>query len=87
MNEPKIIETTPQEVKQAAINTLLKKIEDMFLDGSIVNKFTTCHSAPSYGWSLKEYVYMPHVASILRSKGYSVSSSINWGVTDWVIAL
>jgi hypothetical protein len=30
---------------------------------------------------------MPLVASRLREKGYSVSSSVNWGVTDWVIAV
>jgi hypothetical protein len=78
---------TPQERKEAYIQSLQKKIEDLFLDGSLTNKFMTCSSAPSYGWSVEEYMYMPSVASRLRTKGYSVTSSVNWGVTDWIIAL
>lgn len=78
---------TPQERKEAFISALQQKIENLFNDGSLTNRFETCSSAPSYGWSVEEYMYMPIVASRLREKGYSVSSSVNWGVTDWKIAL
>jgi hypothetical protein len=78
---------TPQERKEAYITSLQKKIEDRFLGGDLTAKFETCKSAPSFGWSVEEYMYMPIVAQRLRAKGYSVSSSVNWEVTDWVIAL
>jgi hypothetical protein len=78
---------TPQERKEAYIQSLQQKVEDLFLDGTLTNKFMTCSSAPSYGWSVEEHMYMPIVASRLRAKGYSVSCSVNWGVTDWIIAL
>ena len=84
------METTtlsPQERKEQFIQSLQKRIEDRFLGGDLTTKFETCSSAPAYGWSVDEYMYMPIVAQRLREKGYSVSSSVNWGVTDWLIAL
>lgn len=78
---------TPQERKEQFIQNLQKKIEDMFNDGRLTNSFTTSSCAPAYGWSREEYMYMPIVADRLRAKGYSVSSSVNHGVTDWIIAL
>ena len=78
---------TPQERKEQFIQGLQKKIEDLFNDGSLTNRFETSSCAPAYGWSVEEYMYMPIVAERLRAKGYSVSSSVNHGVTDWKIAL
>ena len=77
---------TPQEKKEAFIQALQKRIEDKFQDGSLVVRFETAVCAPSYGWSVEEYMYMPIVAQRLREKGYTVSSKVNWGVTDWNIA-
>jgi hypothetical protein len=78
---------TPQERKEKFITDLQARIEAKFENGRLTTKFETCNSAPSYGWSVEEYMYMPEVASRLREKGYTVSSSVNWGVTDWVIAV
>lgn len=77
---------TPQERKEAFVQDLMNKIEAR-LENSLTTKFETCSKAPSYGWSVEEYMYMPIVAQRLREKGYSVSSSVNWEVTDWVIAV
>lgn len=82
------INLSPQERKEKFIVELQKKIEEKFNDGkTLVATFETCSSAPSFGWSKEEYMYMPIVAERLREKGYSVSSQVNHGVTDWKIAL
>ena len=83
------METTlsPFEKKEQFIQSLQKQIEDKFLSGNLTAKFETCSSAPAYGWSVEEYMYMPIVADRLRKKGYSVSSSVNFEVTDWLIAV
>jgi len=78
---------TPQEKKEQFIQELQKRIEDRLSGDSLTTKFETAQCAPSYGWSVEEYMYMPIVAQRLRAKGYSVSSSVNWEVTDWVIAV
>ena len=84
MEETKVL--SPQEKKEQFIQDLMARIEARLVD-NLTTRFETCSSAPSYGWSVEEYMYMPQVASRLREKGYSVSSSVNWGVTDWVIAV
>jgi hypothetical protein len=84
MSEVKTL--SPQEKKEQFIQELMDKIEARLGD-SLTTRFETCSQAPSFGWSVEEYMYMPLVASRLREKGYSVSSSVNWGVTDWVIAV
>lgn len=78
---------TPQERKEAYLQSLQAKIEKMFEDGSLTNRFETSSCAPAYGWSVEEHLYMPQVATRLRAKGYTVSSSVNHGVTDWIIGL
>ena len=77
---------SPQEKKEQFIQDLMARIEGRLVD-SLTTRFETCSQAPAYGWSVEEYMYMPQVASRLREKGYSVSSSVNWGVTDWLIAV
>lgn len=77
---------TPLEKKEAFIQELVERIENSFGD-RLTTKFETCKCAPSYGWSVEEYMYMPTVAQRLREKGYTVTSSVNWEVTDWVIAV
>jgi hypothetical protein len=77
---------TPLERKEVFIQELMDRIESRLGD-SLTTKFETCKCAPSYGWSVEEYMYMPTVAQRLREKGYTVSSSVNWEVTDWVIAV
>jgi len=78
---------TPQEEKEQFILNLMNRLESQLGGGYLTTKFETSSCAPSYGWSVEEYMYMPQVASRLRSKGYTVSSSVNWGVTDWIIAV
>jgi hypothetical protein len=64
----------------------LQDLELKVTPSGLTGSFTTCKDAPSYGWSREEYMYMPVVADRLRAKGFRVSSSVNHGVTDWVIA-
>ena len=78
---------SPLERKEQFITELQAKIEGWLSGSSLTTKFETCSSAPSYGWSVEEYMYMPEVANRLRKKGYTVTSSVNWGVTDWLIAV
>jgi hypothetical protein len=80
------MEKTPQERKEEFIQALQKQLEDRF-QNNLVIRFETCSKAPIYGWSVEEYMYMPIVANRLREKGYSVSSQVNWEVTDWTIAV
>ena len=77
---------SPQERKEQFITELKERIVKQLGD-RLTTKFSTCRDAPSYGWSREEYLYMPEVASRLRQEGYTVSSSVNWEVTDWVIAV
>jgi len=77
---------SPKEKKELLINTLVDKFEKD-LTSSMYTTFTTCKDAPAFGWSVEEYMYMPQVANILRDKGYTVRSEVNWGVTDWYIAV
>lgn len=77
---------SPQQRKEQFILDLENRLINSF-GNNLTIKFETCKDAPAYGWSVEEYMYMPLVAERLRSKGYSVSSSVNWGVTDWVIAV
>ena len=85
MSEVKTL--TPQERKESFINELMTQIENRLGGEYLTIKFETAKCAPSFGWSVEEYMYMPIVAQRLREKGYSVSSSVNWEVTDWVIAV
>ena len=78
---------TPQERKEQFIVNLMNKIKSRLGGNDLTTKFETSKCAPSYGWSVEEYMYMPIVADRLRQEGYSVSSSVNWEVTDWVIAV
>jgi hypothetical protein len=51
-------------------------------------ELTTKESTCDYrGWDRDKHRLFPQVASKLRTMGYSVTSSINHGVTDWVITL
>ena len=84
MSEVKTL--SPLERKEAFIQSLVDRIENSFGD-RLTTSFTTAKCAPSYGWSVEEYMYMPVAAQRLREKGYSVTSSVNWEVTDWVIAV
>ena len=84
--ELKII-LTPQERKEQFIVNLMNKIKSRLGGSYLTTKFETAKCAPSYGWSVEEYIYMPIVANRLRQEGYQVTSSVNWEVTDWVIAI
>jgi hypothetical protein len=85
MSEVKTL--SPQEKKEQFIQDLMARIESWLGGEYLTTKFETCKCAPSYGWSVEEYMYMPIVAQRLREKGYTVTSSVNWEVTDWVIAV
>lgn len=81
-----VAELSPQERKEAFIVELMARIEGKLTD-RLTTQFTTCSCAPAFGWSVDEYNYMPTVARRLREKGYTVSSSVNHEVTDWLISV
>jgi hypothetical protein len=74
------------EQKSDPKEQFLQDLELKVTPSGLTGSFMTCKDAPSYGWSREEYMYMPVVADRLRAKGFRVSSSVNHGVTDWVIA-
>lgn len=76
---------TPQERKELAIQNLEAKVL-AWLGDSLTITYSTCNTN-YFGWSLEEHMYMPEVARRLRAKGYSVSSKVNFEVTDWYIAV
>jgi hypothetical protein len=78
---------SPQERKEQLIQSFVDRFETKLSGSSLTTTFMTCSDAPAFGWSVEEHMYMPQVASRLREKGYSVTSKVNWGVTDWVIAV
>lgn len=77
---------TPQEKKELFLTELENRIIKQLGD-RLHTRFETCYRAPAYGWSVEEYTYMPTVASRLREKGYTVTSSVSYEVTDWTIAV
>jgi len=86
-NQTQEVVLTPQERKEQFIVNLMNRIKSQLGGNNLTTKFETAKCAPAYGWSVEEYMYMPIVAQRLRQEGYSVSSSVNWEVTDWVIAV
>jgi len=77
---------TPQQRKQIYIDDMVAMFE-LRLTENTWTKFETCYRAPVYGWSVEDYQWMPIVADKLRAKGYTVTSSVNWEVTDWLISV
>ena len=77
---------TALEKKEIFISDLMTKLENKLTDRLSI-KFETCYRAPCFGWSVEEYMYMPIVADRLRQKGYIVTSSVSYEVTDWIIAV
>ena len=70
----------------------VQKLKQRFIDSMVESEcayttFTTCSCAPAFGWSVEEYTLMPRVAQEMNEEGFSVTSSINHGVTDWKISL
>ena len=78
---------TIQEAKEAFLQKLEQDLISKFSAERLTIGFMTCSQAPAFGWSVDEYNYMPIVADRLRQKGYRVSSSVNHGVTDWLISV
>ena len=78
---------TPQEAKEQFILSMMDKIKSRLSAKSLSTMFMTSSCAPAHGWSVEEYLYMPTVADRLRNEGYSVTSKVNHGVTDWLIAV
>lgn len=67
-----------------------QKIDEIYDDivGYMVKKkiSTTKESTCDYiGWDREKHRLMPQVADRLRKNGFSVTSSVNHGVTDWII--
>jgi hypothetical protein len=77
---------TPQEKKELFLTELENRIIKQLGD-KLHTRFETCYRAPAYGWSVEEFTYMPIVANRLRAKGYAVTSSVSFEVTDWTIAV
>lgn len=78
------MQNTLQEKKEQYLQELEAKVVGYISETTLIGKFTTC-DYPT--WNQQEYAYMPEVARRLRAKGYKVTSSVNHGVTDWLIAV
>ncbi len=46
-------------------------------------KVSTCNYP---NWDIQEHLLMPEIAKNLQSKGYIVTRSVSFGVTDYLIA-
>jgi len=75
-------ELTPQQAKEQFIQGLINKIKGRITPTKLTAMVSTCDYS---GWDRKEHLYMPEVARRLISEGYTVSVSVNHGVTDYVI--
>ena len=49
-------------------------------DGS--SKFSTCNHS---NWDKDIWAHRQTIVDALQSKGYTVTSSVNWGVTDYIV--
>lgn len=63
-----------------------KIVADMVKYDRFQTSISTCDML-GYGWDRKLHRTMPLIAERLREKGFSVTSSVNHGVTDWVITI
>jgi len=69
---------TDKANSELKIGKILKSI----MEGSgLVQRRSTCDW---YGWDIDEHYLMPHVARLLRLRGWEASCSVNHGVSDWV---
>lgn len=55
---------------------------DNLMQNNTDYKVSTCDYR---NWDRTLHRCFPIIAKGLRELGYSVSSSVNWGVTDWII--
>lgn len=67
---------TIQEKVQAKVEQLAKRADE---NGSA--KLSVCDAAFN-GWDQDEYNHRHAISRALEGRGYSVSSSVNWGVID-----
>lgn len=67
-------------VQQEAV----KIISDMLKRERTEWSVSTCNH---YNWDTKLHEHFPSIAENLRSKGFSVRSSVKFGVTDWYISI
>ena len=49
--------------------------------------YVTVATCDHSNWDRKLHHHFSKIAIELRNRGYSVSCSVNWGVTDWVIKI
>lgn len=63
-----------------------KIINEIVTRNAVDWQISTCDSL-SYGWDRTLHFAMPQIAQYLRNKGFKVTSSVKWGVTDWLITL
>ena len=75
---------------QKKLDYVEKKAVEIMLDMVKRNVYSTslatCNSH-SYGWDAELHNAMPQIASLLREKGFTVTSQVNHGVTDWLLTL
>lgn len=61
-----------------------KIVRDMTSRNRVEWTVSTCDYS---NWDKKLHRMFPAIAEELRSRGLNVSSSVNWGVTDWIITV
>ena len=77
--------TALKEKRKAYVKAEAEKIAKYMVDNSLTtDKMATC-DAPN--WDKELHNAMPEIAAELRSMGIKTTSSVNWGVTDWVFTI
>ena len=74
-----------REKKEAYVKEQAEKIAKSMVDnGWTTFEKSTCDH---YNWDQELHRNMPQIASELRNMGIDSSSSVKWGVTDWVFTI
>jgi hypothetical protein len=74
-----------KEKRKAYVKAEAEKIlNDMLERGKTTSTLATCN-APN--WDIELHNAMPEICRELREMGVNSSSSVNWGVTDWVFTI
>ena len=77
--------TALKEKRKADVKSEAERIAQYMVDKNLTtDKMATC-DAPN--WDRELHNAMPEIVAELRSMGIKTTSSVNWGVTDWVFTI
>ena len=77
--------TALKEKRKAYVKAEAERIAQYMVDKNLTtDKMATC-DAPN--WDKELHNAMPEIVAELRNMGIKTTSSVNWGVTDWVFTI